>query len=112
MTKECEKEITDYVDSKGFKLNIICPTRRFPLFENGKINRGYYMDSDGGVKNKLEKRYGHHSPSYDGWETLDKWFLEFIDHILIKHKINNIKFSSNNNYTSTTWEFNDIKKLI
>ena len=103
LPKKCKEEIKSYVDSKGF--GII--EKEFSLFENDKICRGYYIDSQEGIKRKFGKEFGF---MYK-WETLDKWFLEFIGHILRKHKINNIEFLGDSTYTSTDWKFNNIKKL-
>jgi len=104
LPKKCKEEIKSYVDSKGF--DII--GGKFSLFEDDKICRGYYIDSQKGIKRKFADRFGL---DYE-WVTLDKWFLEFIGHILRKYKINNIEFAHNDRYTSTEWKFNNIKKII
>ena len=54
MTEKCKKEITEYVDSKGFKLDERKVTiKSFPLFDNDNtIYRGYFIQSyEGSLRN-------------------------------------------------------------
>ena len=48
-------------------------------------------------------------------EYYDKYFLEFIGHILIKYKIKEMKMlgmiGGDYIYQSTDWKFNNIKKI-
>jgi len=116
MTEECKKEITEYVDSKGFKLDVtLCefyninnPPKGYELIYNHRINRGYYMDSKEGIKRNIENMdYGG-----QGWINLDTYFLEFIGHILKKHNIKIIQFAASGTYESTNWKFEKYKKSL
>ncbi|PCI28676.1 hypothetical protein COB55_03620 [Candidatus Wolfebacteria bacterium] len=102
MTEECKQEIKDYIDSKGFSYNRNSNVK----FYGSGIHRGYYIDSEEGKNRKFS------GFSYDGgdhqWESLDKYFLEFIGHILRKHDITEVNLSYDI-YESNNWKFGSIE---
>jgi len=114
MTEKCKKEIIQYIDSKGFKLDkdkIL--SKCFPLFnkKNNRIARGYFIRSNAGDLKNLNQIHNKEGDDY-----IDCYFLEFIGHILRKYKVKKVKFLStfgNNGevkYESSDWKFENIKK--
>ena len=104
LSKQCQKEIVKYINLRRFGID------EFPLFDENLICRGHYMDSKEGINRQIENRFSIIEDRYEYWEKLDMYFLEFIGHILCKHKITKQSVNSNR-YISNTWKFKDINKL-
>jgi len=109
MTEECRKEIINYVHLKGFSYKGYDNIQLFG--DDYTINRGHYLNSEGSTKRKIKKRYGRTNKVTGGWIELDKYFLEFIGHILRKYMIYEVDFGFDNTYQSIDWKFEDIKRI-
>jgi len=104
LTEECKKEIEVYVVSMGYS-----PDHGVPLFKtNNKLTRTYFAYSKEDKKRNLSKYIGRNNHV-----NFDKYLLEFIGHILRKHKIYNFEMVGIPGYVyiSNTWRYEDIVKL-
>lgn len=105
MTEECKKEIEQYVQSKGWNNRV--------LFKDNKLIGSYFYYSKKGIKRKLGNKW-EKDP-----ENMDKYLLEYIDHILRKHNIIKIIINEStiddikvNTYSSKDWKINNIELKI
>jgi len=102
MTEECKKEIDEYTLYKEVR------EEGNTLFHDNSstIWRPPIIDSKKGIDQKLLEKFiqpRKHS-------VIDRYFLEYIGHILRKHSITEVEVISERTYYSTTWKFDDIKQ--
>ncbi|PCI27756.1 hypothetical protein COB55_05105 [Candidatus Wolfebacteria bacterium] len=94
MTKECKGEIKVFVQLNGWARGT------YPLIYDDNISRSSIIKSAEGKKRNIVDLFNKNNHDFD------RYFLEFIGHILRKHKITKIRM--NYYYISKTWKFDDI----
>lgn len=101
MIKECKQEILDYLLSEGYDHKIFCVISLGSIVSNGIYGTLKCQ------KRGIDKKWVNEPEKYN------KYFLEFIGHILRKYNVTKIcVFDVNNhNYKSHNWNFNNIIKI-
>jgi len=100
LTKECKEDIISYLHKKGWgrKLSVFTSSRN-------EINRTYFLDSKKGREKKLRTNHFKNGQ----WGSFDKYLLNYLSPVLLKHNIKIITINDNYIYKSTDWKFKNIK---
>jgi len=102
---KCKEEIDKFIISNGWKSERTMYTEVF-------LSRDYLLTSKKGMERKLRERYFDYSKKGLKQRELefDRYFLDYIGHILRKHKVKVIDMFTGR-FESTDWQFDNIKRI-